>query len=112
MQLKSTKVNGLDVPAGTFDQVVRFVEACENKNAGTNRFGWTPGEKVSPEATICGCLVRQFSGSPKEELTAAVEWASKQLLKDQAQQECRLWLQYVGTIATFQQKYGRRGTKI
>ena len=115
MQLKSAKVSGLDVPKGSFEKAIKFVDAVEVKVGKDEGYGvaseykyrieqpWPNGKyRVSCIGTLC----RQFLGWKKEELEASVRhfvelggvpaWAG-----DGGQVDLYYW--YYATLCTFQQ---------
>jgi hypothetical protein len=104
MQLKSGRVSDLNVSPAAFDRATRFLDACEDKKSGKKRYGWMPGEPATPEATLCGCLIGQFLGDPREILADAVQWATQEIFNaPQLSVRRNLLTQYSGILAAYQQ---------
>jgi hypothetical protein len=73
MAAKSAKVAALTVPASAFESALKFLDACEQKDAGgIVRYINTKGAQPSPLATAAGLLCRQWTGTPADALHESV----------------------------------------
>ena len=115
MALKSAKVAGLHVNPAAFDGAIKFLDACETKEAGAaaasgygpaSSYKYQPAGHAGHRVSAIGCLARQFLGWKKEDLQSSVElfvntggvpnWGGNGESVD-------LYYWYYGTLCVFQQ---------
>lgn len=113
MQLKSAKVSGLSVDAGSFEGAIKFLDSVEKKAEG-GEYGpasiyWyqptNPHEHTQHRLTAIGTLGRQFLGWKKEDLEGSVKWFMNKggVPKWDGGGSVDLYYWYYGTLCVFQQ---------
>jgi hypothetical protein len=109
MQLKSAKVSGLDVPKGSFEKAIKFVDTVtvkvqDDQGYGpTSRYQYQPGKDHGNRLNAVGNLCRQFLGWKKEELENSVRYFMDKGIPDSWPNGVDLYYWYYGTLCAFQQ---------
>lgn len=113
MQLKSAKVSGLTVPNASFKRAIEWLDKVMEKvgeddgYGPTFRYRYQPGKGYggwNQEDRLCaiGCLGRQFTGTPKEQLEGSVNHFVK-VGGPPGTGNWDLYYWYYGTLCVFQQ---------
>lgn len=115
MQLKSSKVAGLAVDAGSFEGAIKFLDSVEKKGQGGDKgyglasvYWYQPSNEhghTGHRLTAIGNLCRQFLGWKKDDLQSSVQWfVDKGGIPDGwGEGKTDLYYWYYGTLCTFQQ---------
>lgn len=113
MALKSAKVAGLSVNPASFEGAIKFIDACEMKQAGGDSGYGPPSsyrymasfDQTNERRCAIGVLCRQFTGFDKEKLQSSVEYFVKMGGTPSAWGEGKtdFYYWYYGTLCVFQQ---------
>jgi hypothetical protein len=113
MQLKSANVSGLTVPQASFKRAIEWLDKVMEKTGEDEGYGpafryrYQPGKayggaNLEDRLSAIGCLGRQFTGTPKEQLEGSVNHFVK-VGGVPGTGNWDLYYWYYGTLTVFQQ---------